>query len=977
MPLLSDAATGFPRGRFLSLKWKAIGLTSLVLVAGAVAMTSLSYRNLTAQFADQSEALHQRDIKEVRAALAASMQRMLRLSGLLSAPEAMRDALAGGSRSDLELAFDATGWSPLSLEWDLDRVHFFDEGNQLLASWRGDWVAPDARDGLIQEVATWAGLAQQKERPVFVVACRPECSQYVAAPILLDSGRTGAVVLGSSAADLVLGFQGVSGNDIGLLVPVDTGGNGENLIEGWGLRVVALTDRSRVGSEEVNRRLLEAFARANPVEQPRSGGFPFRFRDRDYRIRLIPLTTLVPSPSVVVDPNVQVVVINDVSESLLTIRSAARETAGVGALGWLAAELLLMLLMWSPMSRVKRLAQQLPLLADGAFEQVRDAIGENVRRFGPKDETDVLDGTAIALSGQLEALETEVEVRNRALSRRMDELAKERDFVTSLLETAQVIILIQDRKGRVTRVNRYGETLTGFREREVLGREFVGLLSPDGLMGDIRGHLADLNLGRRESLRHDSIVPRRDGSMRSVTWYHSRLSERHGDDAAVLSVGLDVTDRKLAENRLSWLAEHDSLTGLFNRRRFQQEIESLMASSRRLGPGAALLVLDLDQFKLINDTSGHHAGDALLKVVADVLTHKLRDADMVARLGGDEFALLVREADAERGNAVADQIVQLLADIEFPVRDRQHRVSASIGIALLPEHADTAGDLLACADLAMYQAKEGGRGRAHLFDATDQARERMQRSVYWKSKVEQALAEDRFVLYFQPILNVASGIVTHFEVLLRMKDDQGGVISPGDFIEAAERSGLIHQVDRMVLGRALAHMAAIQKRGRRVTLSVNLSAHALGDRDLLAYLRRGLERFEVDAGSFIFEITETAAVADFAAARELMLGIRALGCHFALDDFGVGFSSFYYLKQLPIDYVKIDGSFIQNLAENPDDQILVRALTQVAEGFGKITIAEFVENAETLALVRDFGVQYAQGYYTGRPQPASEAFATN
>ncbi len=957
-----------------SLKWKALGLTSLALITGAAALTLLSFHNLTRQAAEQREALHQRDVREIRATLSASLRRLQQLAALVPGADGMRQALADGSRQAVEQSFEASDGPRISLDWDVDQVHFFGAGERLVASWQGDWLDPGAGGTIIPEVEIWAGVAQRQERPVHAVACRPVCSEYVAAPVLLGGGRTGAVVLGASAADLVLGFQGISGNDIGLLVPAMDGYSDENAIGNWPLRVVALSDRGRRGNDEFSMPLLRAVADAHPPDAMISSELQFPFRDRDLEIRLIPLTTLAPDPTAVVDQDVQVVVISDITDSLANIRNSTREIALVGGFGWLAAEVLLMLLLWAPMSRVRRLADQLPLLADGEFAQVRRAIGESARRAGMHDETDVLQSTAVALSHQLEALETEVEDRNQALSRRMEELSRERDFVTSLLDTAQVIILTQDRDGRITRVNRCGEQLTGFREREVLGREFMGLLSADGLMADIRGHLSDLAAGRRESLRHDSIVPCRDGSMRSVVWYHSQLSERHGQEAAVLSVGLDVTDRKLAENRLSWLAEHDSLTGLFNRRRFQQELEGVMSSSLRTGRSAALLVFDLDQFKLINDTSGHHAGDALLKVVADVLTHKLGAADTVARMGGDEFALLIRDADARRARSVADELQKLLSEIEFPVRNRQHRVSASMGIARLPEHADTVGDLLACADLAMYEAKEGGRGRAHFFDATDRARERMQRRVYWKHKVERALAEDRFVLYFQPILDIALGTVSHFEVLLRMKDDQGGVIPPGDFIEAAERCGLIHQVDRMVMNRALAHMAALQRRGREVTFSVNLSAHALGDSELLPFVRKGLEKFKVSADNFIFEVTETAAVADFKAARELMLGMREFGCHFALDDFGVGFSSFYYLKELPIDYVKIDGSFIRDLSKNPDDQILVRALTQVAEGFGKVTIAEFVEDARTLDLIREFGVNYAQGYHVGRPQPAREAF---
>jgi diguanylate cyclase (GGDEF)-like protein/PAS domain S-box-containing protein len=663
--------------------------------------------------------------------------------------------------------------------------------------------------------------------------------------------------------------------------------------------------------------------------------------------------------------------INDVTEAVSSIANATRQALTVGIVGWLMLELLLMGILWAPMSRLRRTALNLPLLAEGAFATVRRAIADHAAQGGFRDEIDALDNTAIELSVQLEQLENQVADRNRALSRRMEELARERDFVQSLLDTAQVLILTQDRGGRVLMVNSHGESMSGYAQGELSGHSFEELLAPDGSVPDLSRHLGELCAGRRNSLRHESVLRCRDGSVRTVTWFHSRLTSRGDDSAAVLSVGLDVTERKEAEHRLSWLHDHDALTGLANRSAFQKELAARMESR---GWRGALIVLDLDQFKYVNDTSGHHAGDALLKLVAGQLQGQVGEAELICRLGGDEFAMLVADADRELAGQIAGKVNRLLGEIEWPADRPVPRVTASLGIALVPDHGSSVGDLMACADLAVFQAKESGRGHWHVFAEHDRAIERFKRNVFWKSKVEQALASDDFVLYFQPISRIHDANVSHYEVLLRVRQD-GGVAAPGAFIEAAERSGLIHLVDRRVLSRALEQLSELVAQGWNLSFSINLSAHGLNDPELLPHLEAEIRRTGVDPGRVILEITETAAVSDFAAARRVMAAIKSLGCHFALDDFGVGFSSFYYLKQLPIDYVKIDGSFITQLAENIDDQILVQALTQVAKGFGKLTIAEFVENAETLALLRDFGIDYAQGHYIGMPQPDSALFA--
>jgi diguanylate cyclase (GGDEF)-like protein len=388
-----------------------------------------------------------------------------------------------------------------------------------------------------------------------------------------------------------------------------------------------------------------------------------------------------------------------------------------------------------------------------------------------------------------------------------------------------------------------------------------------------------------------------------------------------------------------------------------------------------MLCFDIDEFKYVNDSGGHQAGDALLRAVARELQQLIPSPVLTARLGGDEFAAVFRPMQAVESIQMARSLNRQVGKIELSGPWRSHKVSVSIGIALFPEHGSDAEEVLAHGNLALAQAREKGRGSWHLYSPKEQLMERMVKRGYWVEKIEQALAEDRFELRFQPIMALHDNCADHYEVLVRMRMLDGTLVLPGDFIGVAEATGLIRAIDRVVLRKAFLKLAQIKEGNGSVKLSVNLSGRSFEDPGLVGFIKEELERREVNPANVIFEITETAAVEDFSAARALMQAVQQLGCTFALDDFGVGFSSFHYVKNLPVDYVKIDGSFVRNLPQSLDDQVFVKVLVQAAKGFGKKTVAEFVENAEILALLREYGVDYAQGYFIGRPSEQPLAIA--
>jgi len=422
-------------------------------------------------------------------------------------------------------------------------------------------------------------------------------------------------------------------------------------------------------------------------------------------------------------------------------------------------------------------------------------------------------------------------------------------------------------------------------------------------------------------------------------------------------------DREAARSELVWLADHDPLTRLLNRRRFNQDLTKLIDEAVREGYSGALLFIDLDQFKDVNDISGHPVGDILLQRVAEQLEMLIGAEGVLGRFGGDEFALALPQANSKQAIAIAEQVQTRICAVIVRNHGLRHQVSASIGIVLFPEHGVETQQLLADADLAMYQAKERGRGRWYLFSPADQGRELANARVLWSERITEALIEDRFELHFQPIMELATGSVQRKEALLRMRDAQGELVYPNHFIPVAEKTGQIHAIDHWVLARSI----LILQIHPDLQLSVNLSANAMDDPSLLSELKGLLAQYHVDPARLTFEITETVAVDSLQNTQQMMRGIQELSCRFALDDFGSGFASYAYLRQLPVDAVKIDGAFIRNIAHNREDQIFVRAVTDIAHGMGKRVVAEFVENEEILNILRQIGVDYAQGYHIGRP----------
>ncbi|WP_290779344.1 EAL domain-containing protein [Arenimonas sp.] len=447
-----------------------------------------------------------------------------------------------------------------------------------------------------------------------------------------------------------------------------------------------------------------------------------------------------------------------------------------------------------------------------------------------------------------------------------------------------------------------------------------------------------------------------------------------GEQPHLLAVANDITELRVLSEELSYQASHDSLTSLYNRREFERRLSAAIAAQDAGAPMGALLYMDLDQFKLINDTSGHVAGDQLLAQLASLFAGILPEKAVVARLGGDEFAILVEQTDEAHALALAESVRQDIEGYVFGWEQRNYTVSASIGVVMLSGPGLSQRALMAYADTACYMAKERGRNRVHLFSESDATTTQRRSEMEWAGRIRQALVDDRFVLHFQelaPLWDGDDSAGVHMEMLVRLRDDNGAIVPPGAFIPAAERFGLMPQLDRWVVETTLANFDALHPSGKPVKLcAINLSGPTFEDETFADFVLEQLEKTGVPPQRVCFEITETAAMSSITRAVDFMQRLRSAGCKFSLDDFGSGMASFGYLKNLPVDFIKIDGSFIRNIETDPVSYSIVRAVTDIGHQLGLQVVAEWVADERARDLLRGLSVDYAQGFAIHRPEAA-------
>jgi diguanylate cyclase (GGDEF)-like protein/PAS domain S-box-containing protein len=552
---------------------------------------------------------------------------------------------------------------------------------------------------------------------------------------------------------------------------------------------------------------------------------------------------------------------------------------------------------------------------------------------------------------------------------------KERFLVT--LEAIEDAVITVDNDECITYVNPKATELCGWTNIESLGRPFKQIISLFNT--ETRAptdNLVRMSLDQNTTFRYPSalFLAHRDGYVVAVKQMVSPMLNQAKQVIGAVIALHDITDARKMEQSLTYQATHDTLTGLINRSEFENRLRQSIDRSKTDKLIQALLYLDLDNFKIVNDTCGHVAGDQLLCQITSQLEGKLRRGDVLARLGGDEFGAILEGCPVDRATLIANELCAIIQNYEFIWDNHRFQIGVSIGLVPINEDCHDVNQLLSLADSCCYAAKDLGRNRVHVYQEDDVDVMKKKGEMQWVTRINKALQEDRFVLYFQiitPIDSEEQGL--HFEILIRMKDEHGNIIPPGDFLPAAEHYGIVKILDHWVIRTMFTWLNEHPEVAEQVKLcSINLSGNSIGDEHFMHHLTQDFKHCMFSPEKICFEVTETAAIQNLSVASLFFDTIKELGCSFSLDDFGSGMSSFGYLKQLNIDYLKIDGLFVKDIVIDPVDAAMVRSINEVGHMMGLKTIAEYVENQEIMDVLKDIGVDFAQGYGVRRPEPLSE-----
>lgn len=571
------------------------------------------------------------------------------------------------------------------------------------------------------------------------------------------------------------------------------------------------------------------------------------------------------------------------------------------------------------------------------------------------------------------------DVRNLAnLAAEKTQISDMRNRLETILDNIAEGVITFDRTGTIDNMNWAAEKLFGYDTSEIAGKNITLLIPPSDPRNKREGYLEHFMRHeiQRLMMHPGEVIGRhKDGVRFPMLLKLSKISLNGQELYTALAT--DISERKAMQDHLKVMTEQDGLTGLFNRSYFLGELEHFVERAKRTLQSCALLYIDIDNFTYINDTLGHAAGDHLIIEVGNILQRRARKADVIARMGGDEFTVLLYNTNTEQAQHAAEYFRQKLASHHFVQNGESAQLGCSIGIAIISIDTRDASEAMSQADLACHLAKRQGRNRVHMYTTADtQSSAVMTLDMGWSQRIKEAIKKNRFALACQPIVHTLTREIESYEVLIRMLDRDGELIMPNSFLPTAERFGLSADIDKWVIINAIQALNEQRRHKPNLRYSLNLSGQTLTDPSICDLVLSRLQATGLDPAALTFEVTETVAIADMAVAAAFLSRLQAIGCKTALDDFGSGMASFAYLKDLPVDFVKIDGRFVKNLDTSSIDQAMVKAMNDIAQALGKKTIAEFVENEASFELLQEYGVNYGQGYHLGRPDVTPPCLVT-
>ncbi|WP_374088659.1 EAL domain-containing protein [Methylomicrobium lacus] len=926
---------------FVSLRWKLSLLFGGVFLLMHSLFSYFAYQHATEDFDATLRNEHLNHINMARALTDDSfmvLEQLAEMLPLLGEPPPLDK-----NRQAVSFATLDEKWTQWQLSWGIENLVFFDPRGAKVKSW-GNPSLPDP---------TSASKALSSEMPEHRIVCTDTCFQQVVVPIIGKTQTAGAYGITRSFADIMIKYRRATGSDIGILFPDDA--LRETPGHPWPYRLAGLTLLDN------NKKLYEHIARQVSLAELLEHNQTIYLQGATYEVGLTPVQDNG-------NPERLFLFIEDITALDKRLHEDIQKIWLYGVVSLLGSLLLLPLLLHYTFSRVSALSKALPLLAGHQYQQFRERIATKNTTTSDFDELDQLHQTALTLALHLEALEQEVRINTLKLIEKSRELATERDFVRQLIDTAPIIILTQKLNGIILTINQTGSQELGREEHSLKGKIF-DLLIPESEWSHHK-KLSQLRAGEiTGQLQVEGQLISESGKTRSISWLHTLFNPSNNpEEAVVLTIGVDNSERTLYEQKILTMSINDPVTGLPGHQQFRDELAVALASARRYDHLLAVFLFDVDHYQEIIDTHGQRAGEMMLAWVARRLKDDLRADDRLSRITDNVFALLVSHAKTDDLAAIALKLDQIIQASPFHHAGTSYPLGTHIGISVYPEHGLTPNDLYANADAARLQAKIAGPGSFHCWQLNKEGRLKIERMLSSRHRLEQAIAQDQFVLQYQPVLHGKSSELHHHECLLRLPQDDGPLLLPETFLHHAEELGLAGKIDRIALKKALQTLHDAGRQDKDCRLSLNLSGKILEDAgfyDDAVYL---FGHYGISPAKIIFEIPEAATEAHYAQAEVLIEQFKTLGCGVALDNFGVSFSSFYYLKHLPIDYVKIGGTLIRQIDQNQEDLMFVKALAGVAHTFGKLTVAKCVENDGVRKTLKALNIDLVQGSLIGKPE---------
>lgn len=934
---------------FLSLRWKLLLILFIVSAVIGIASSYYFQHQLLIQFDQARKEAQLKYTRQINGLIGLDVERVRQLTATLPTFISLNNDLMEYASPAFYRYFD-NFWSNFQIDMGVNDAKLYAPDGHIIASWGND-----TKDNLSVQSRSWKSNWEailSTETSSGLIECAYTCSIYAFAPILKKGETIGVFSIGASLADAVLSFQKTSKADVAIVFSKPDAGNiGKSL---WGMHIAAASNPEYLVPLITRAAKVHTFSELSKK--------PIRYAEADhiYEISLVKL-----EQSYWTD-GMQMIVVEDISPDLAIVQQNSKQIMVFAMLATVLILSLLYFLLSIPLKRLRRIASSMPLLGQGAFQELRSGLRPH--RHQLTDEMDVLDQSTLDLSNKLESLEHEVVEKTLSLKNLFNEVLREKEFATKLLNQAEAIIATITVDGRILSINQFGLTLTGKNKQELM---YADLSEID--LTALKKKLAEVANTDLYNYAHESVLIAADRSPRNISWVHTRLQDDIKGDTILLSVGMDITERIRSQEVIHHLANYDALTNLPNRRLLIDRLKHALSSSTRSGQHGALLFIDLDNFKSLNDTLGHKVGDILLQEVAKRLTVCIREGDTVSRIGSDEFIVVLEDLSnkaiesAGQAEHVARKIQHKLNQ-PFQLKSHSYQNTVSIGISLFSDHDKDTEELLKQVDIASNQAKRNGNNSICFYDPKMQ--ESLTAHVTLERELNQAIIAQQFILYYQIQVD-NTGKALGAEVLIRWQHPQRGMVSPYDFIPLAEETGLIIPIGKWVLDNACAQLSTWQKseHTRYLSLSVNVTAQQFLQNNFAAQVESAIRIYAIDPALLKLELTESMLVNELDKTIATMHALQKIGIKFSLDDFGTGYSSLQYLKRLPIYQLKIDQSFVHDLANNVSDQAIVRTIIAMAQTLNLNVIAEGVETAEQRQLLLDNGCYCYQGYLFGKPLP--------